>query len=488
MKIAIRELAVFIALLCFILTPVRGFSQEAGDATEPVQIEKSFIVDLGYSLLGLTTSNVFLSFLNRLADQPFSHTTFSSIWGNFKNPGWYWENGDRFHVNQLGHAYQGYTYFVSARANGFNFYQSMPFVPLGAIMWELVLEPEPAINDVITTSLSGIAIGEMLHRLFLEVDSYDSAGAKIGGFVVSPMDSYNKLFNRPQREVGGGNIHSLSVRTGIDKTFAFIPGYLDQNAGSWKYPSDSWKYPGGYISMQIVYGNPFVQESRKPYNHFELYAGITSNVSTFNAVIVSDAYLFSFDPIRKDRFYTSTGLSMHYDFFNATNNIADNLGFGNIQFSSNALGWTFKYMQRFSENSHLEAKMHFNAVLWGNSMYNANEPIVDDKWVPLEFTRGTYGVGENVKLALAFSHNKAGRLDFAAYGYHIFALPVTRNHSSGNVIFVYSSLNYDFPLGTRLGIGARGTFWGLFPFYNAHFAYNVNRRLVSSCLYVRFQF
>jgi hypothetical protein len=477
MKVTIRELAALFILFCFVLMPVNGFSQETETTEDIFPAERNLFADFGYSFLGVTYSNVFLNYINRLVNTSFAHMTFESIWENFAEPDWLWEDGDRFHVNQLGHSYLGGVYFASARVNGFNFYESIPAAALGAIMWEVIFEPEPAYNDVITTTISGVAFGEMLYRLFLETASSPSFAAKIGGFLLSPSSSYNNIYNRPVRESGGGNIYDLSLRLGAEKSFAFFSGHEEH--------ADSWNNPGGHIDVNVVYGNPFIQQSRKPYDHFELYVGFTTNTSSYHAAVVSDGYLFSSNPIDTDKNSTSSGLSFHFDCFNASNDFIDNVGYGNIQFSSNAIGWTLKHKYLFSEKSHLEIKTHANAVLWGTSMYNSNYDI-DDYWVKLGNTHCTYGIGENIKLSFSLFHKKAGRLNLNIYGYHIFAIPVTERHSKGNVFFLYSSLNYDFPFTARVGIGMKETFWGLFGKYDL--ADDVNRKLFSNCLYVWFSF
>ena len=474
----IQQLAAFLVFICFLLTPALSFSQET-EATEeieePAPPQRNLLVDAGYATLGVVVSNVFLNLSSRMGKQGFSDTTFDSTWYNISHNNWFWEDGDRFLVNQFGHSYQGSTYFASARINGFGFYESMLFAPLGSLMWEIVLEIEPGVNDLITTTIGGIALGEMLHRIFLEVDS-PSVWGTIGSFLVSPISGFNKVYNRSPRETGGGNIYEASVKTGVEKAFAFFRGHQEQ--------ADSWKYPGGHVNVNVVYGNPFVQNSKTPYEHFELYAGFTTNTASYQAAVISDGYLFSYNLAQTEKAFTSTGLTMHFDFFNATNDLIDNLGYGNIQFSSNAIGWAVKHQYRFSPNSYIEAKAHAAVVLWGNSMYNDDNEDPHNISLDLQNNFGTYGMGENIKLLVTFFHNKAGKLDFAVHGYHIAALPVTGKHSTGNVFFVSGSLDYCFPLGRKLGIGAKGTFWGLFGLY--HSAENVSRVMATSSLYCRF--
>jgi hypothetical protein len=463
--------------LVFLLAPAAGFSQETEAANEPAPQERNIFADTGYAALGVITSNFSLNLFLRMANQPYSHTTFETMGGSLFGGEWFWEDGDRFVVNQLGHPYQGSMYFASARVNGFNFYESTLFNLMGGLMWEAICEPNSTFNDVISSTTGGIALGEMLHRLFLEADSSPSTGAKAGGFLISPMSSFNKVYNRPARESGGGNIYAVSIKSGVEKTFAFLPGHGEQ--------SDAWNYPGGYFDVNVVYGDPFVQRSKIPYEHFELYTGLVTNTTSFHETIVSDGYLFSFTPAQTDTISTSTGLSLHFDFFNAANNIVNNSDYGNIQFSANSLDWTAKSLYRPSEKYRLELKAHAGVILWGNTMY-ISDIVTDDYWVPLENAHNTYGLGENIKLYFTVSHTIAGKLEFVLLGYHIFAIPMNKRFSAGNVFFLYSSLDYEFPLTAKLGIGAKVTFEGLLGLYAS--AEKVNRSLFSHCLYARFTF
>ena len=471
----IRKLTAFFISFCFLFVTAGVFSQETETEEESAPPERILVVDIGYAALGIITSNIFLNLGARFGDQAYANTTFETMKNNIVHWRWFWEDADRFMVNQFGHAYQGSTYFSSARVNGFSFYESIVFLPFGSIMWEAFLEPDPSINDNISTTMGGTVMGEMLYRLFLEVDSSSSVLALIGGFLVNPISSFNKIYNRPPRETGGGNIYDLSVSSGVEKSFAKLPGPGKQ--------AESWKYPGGHINMKVVYGNPFVQRSKTPFEHFELYMGFTTNIESYNATVVSDGYLYSFDLKQTDTTSVSTGLNMHFDFFSVTNDLVDNEGYGNIQFSSSAIGWAVKHKYRLSEKSYLESKAHAAAVLWGNSMYIADDAS-GDYWVDMGNTRGTYGMGENVKLFLTLFHEKAGKLDLAAHGYHIFAIPVNYRHSTGSLFFLNCSLSYDFPLGKIIRIGTRGTFWGLLGLYYS--AENINRYLVSNCVYVKF--
>jgi len=483
----IRKFYAILILFCFLLLPTNGFSQEETETTNNIPPPKvNRFTDTVYAFMGVTTSNVVLNYANRLANAHFANMTFKDIWDNiYADPDWMWEDGDRFHINQVGHAYLGAVYFASARVNGFNFYQSMPYVFIGAAMWEMIFEPEPAYNDVISTTVSGMALGEMMFRLFLEADSKPGFGARVGGFFLSPSASQSKIYNRPVRERGGGNIYDLTLRLGGEKSFASFSGHDKHER--------SWKNPGGFIDVDVVYGDPFLQQSKKPYDHFDLFAGFAMTNTSYQAAIVSDGYLSSVNPVDTDKKTTSTGLSMHYDFYDASNDFKDNVGYGNIPFSSSALGWTLKHKYRFSESSHLEIKTHVNAVIWGASNWIIDKAYSSDVkfWVDIGDTRCMFGMGENVKLSFSLFHKKAGTLALNAYGYHIFAIPVPFSsskgeRSKGNVFFLYSAARYEFPFTEKVGIGINGNLWWLFGKFDL--ADDVNRRLLTAGFYTWFRF
>jgi hypothetical protein len=479
----VRRRAVLLLILLTTGIAVPAFSQSESVFSDlPQKTKTNWAADLFYSLFDLNSSNLALNLGGRLAGNSYYNTTFGSIAENIYPGSWYWENGDRFLINQFGHPYQGSTYFASARINGFNFYQSIPFALFGSFQWETMYEMDSSINDLVSTTVGGVFLGEMLHRLFLEIDESPSAGAKIGSFFVSPVGRFNAMHHRPKRENGGNNIRSVMLKAGFEKSFPQFTGHQAE--------ADSWRYPGGYLGVNVVYGDPFTQESRKPYRHFELGVDFTTNIDSYNMQLLSDGYIFSFDPSYADRSssasirktHTSTGLTAHFDLFNVSNDIKDNVGYGNIQFSSNAVDWTVKHAITFSEQVSLSVKAHAGFVLWGASMYNND--IMSDTY--LDNTRNTYGMGENLKLFFTVSLKKGGTLEFAATGYHIFNLPVTDTHSGGNVYFINCSVACGIPFTERVGIGAAFRYWNLCGLYDA--ADNVYRSQMAASTYTSFKF
>lgn len=57
------------------------------------------------------------------------------------------------------------------------------------MVWESIFETGIcSLNDLVTTTIGGAAVVEMLHRLFIELDANGTISGKIGSAFVSPAD------------------------------------------------------------------------------------------------------------------------------------------------------------------------------------------------------------------------------------------------------------------------------------------------------------
>jgi Domain of unknown function (DUF3943) len=77
-----------------------------------------------------------------------------------------WDGDNNFH-NWVGHPYAGAFYYNMIRSQGGTVLQSFGFAAFQTVMWEYVIEAwaeQPSIQDLITTSIMGAALGELFHR------------------------------------------------------------------------------------------------------------------------------------------------------------------------------------------------------------------------------------------------------------------------------------------------------------------------------------
>jgi hypothetical protein len=133
--------------------------------------------------------------------------------------------------------------------------------------------------------LGGAALGEMFRRLYLEIPNPFA-------LLVSPADAFNDLITR-RRSQYTRNIYSLKLSSGIGYTYA--EQSMEREKGGDFFNLNARHMASVDISCAIVYGNPFEQQSRTPYDHFELTLDVNLGFPFwYNLSLLSDAYLFSF--------------------------------------------------------------------------------------------------------------------------------------------------------------------------------------------------
>ncbi len=132
---------------------------------------------VGHAFVDVTIINVFYGLANLVRGQVTARVTPKTWWANMEQ-GWVWDLDD-FVVNQIGHPYQGNNYFNAARANGLSFWESAGLTAFGSGTWEYFGETNHAsLNDLINTTLGGIALGEMFHRMAWLVRDHASDRAR----------------------------------------------------------------------------------------------------------------------------------------------------------------------------------------------------------------------------------------------------------------------------------------------------------------------
>jgi hypothetical protein len=122
------------------------------------------------------------------------------IWWNNLEAGFKWDD-NTFTFNQIAHPVQGALYYNSFRNHGFpfwagglRFWESAVFYTLlGSVAWECCGESQLAsLNDLITTTIGGAALGEMTYRTSSWI-----------------LDDTTPAFNRDWRETASGILNPL---------------------------------------------------------------------------------------------------------------------------------------------------------------------------------------------------------------------------------------------------------------------------------------
>jgi len=382
---------------------------------------------------------------------PWAVPDYDSIYRNFTTP-WSWEDTDGFRVNQFGHPYQGSMYFNAGRVNGFGFYESALSSVLGSSTWEVFFESNHAsMNDFITTVTGSTAIGEMLYRLYA-----DSRAANIPAFLsflINPMAGLHSLITGWKPAGTNNSLYQFQVYSGTGYAQTYY------SVSDSKQELFSFKGLSADIGVNVVYGNPFEQDTWIPFRHFELAASFGIGFGDYNAFrVVSDGYLFSFSPVYTVRDTMSTGLSTQYDFVSLGKLSMYN---STIDQYSNALDWTIKYQHLFSHDTAIQIKCHAGFTFMGVSDYYSPDTYDNEL--------RNYGYGLNSKLFINLENEKIGKLAADLFCYSLWAYPGTSALSRGTVFWLFADITYSRFISKHMSAGVtdffsleQGTF-GDFP-------------------------
>ena len=407
-------------------------------------------------------SNAFILFYNifynkYVEEKEWAVPNRTSIRNNFTKS-WEWDN-EPFGVNQIGHPYQASVYFSAGRVNNFGFYESMFFAAFGSSTWEIFYENEQSsINDFITTTTSSLSTGEILYRLYLE--AYAAGVPAPLALFINPMAGIHRLITGWEPPDYGRRIYSLQVYSGGG--FAKTRSSLLKDGRELLYLQRPFTEAG----LSLIYGNPFEQESKTPFEHFELVIYINTDFSNFMDIRANtDGYLFSFSPVYSDTDNMSTGLSLHWD-------IASKGKFGGedslFDQYSTGLDWTIKYQHLFSENTSLQVKFHTGATIMGVFFYYSPD---------LKERENSYGAGINSKLFVNLNNKMLGKIEMSTFGYMIWCYPGAGDLglSKGNVYWLFADIAYSYPITNRFSIGIANSFlmeWGFFKSFPDTLKYN----------------
>jgi Domain of unknown function (DUF3943) len=194
---------------------------------------------------------------------PWSHVTADSVERNL-NGRWVLDR-DGFYVNQFGHPYQGTFPFTAARSAGLGFWGSAPFTVGASLLWEVAGETTaPSLNDQVTTTVSGIVLGEMLYRfagaLYGEGGAFNEALA----FLLAPWGAVN------HRVLGTAQVvHAPPSRWQLAAGGATYTGPGPSGGGT----------PLPWGGLSILYGVPGREglELDDPFDHFSLETSWTAS-------------------------------------------------------------------------------------------------------------------------------------------------------------------------------------------------------------------
>jgi hypothetical protein len=203
-----------------------------------------------------------------------------SMWLNLRH-GFEWDVNP-WGVNQIGHPYQGSNYFTSGRAHGLTFWESTPVAAFGSATWEFLAENNRAsLNDLVNTTLGGIALGEVMHRIgWLIRDPRLTGKARSRkeylAMAIDPMGGLQRLTSGDRRRVSEkpASLVPSSVTSGIAAGVMWQGGNVREVEGLVR----------PFLDIDMDYGDVREGDSKVPFDAFELQftAGGGSAISQVN--------------------------------------------------------------------------------------------------------------------------------------------------------------------------------------------------------------
>jgi len=461
-RTAVILLIILFSLPCYAQTSTDNLVPQDGSIQQGVVSshgykprEQKLIIDIPLTFAEITMYNLIGNMAWRLwgPDPQAAYFTLDSIRTNLNPRVWSYEKGlggDNFITNQFFHPYAGAMYFASARSNNFNYYWSILSSTFGSIYWETLGEADsPAKNDLITTASGGIVLGEILHRLYIELDKGGIAG-KIGATLLSPSDRITAALRGYGPENSPNKLRGSSLAFGIS--------WINVKFFEYSEKTSSWNQGAAFIGYDLVYGDPFTAHSKTPFDQFDLFTSLTASVPlAYNFNIITNGYLASWLLADDEINQASNGITLNFDdYITNKGTIIDlNAGRDNLNFTANSLGYTIKWRHIINGSLEFSLKTNFGFSPWAVANYNGG--ITRDDYnlflfggntklfLELRQMKGDDGMGNGQSLALALCFYD---------GWKITNTP----GPATNTLFLFSKISYSFPLTAKLSLYAADSF------------------------------
>lgn len=345
-------------------------------------------------------------------NEEFAKVTFKTIGHNIEH-GFVWDN-DQFSTNLFAHPYHGNLYYNAARSCGLSFWQSAPYAFGGSLMWEIAGEREPpAINDLMATTMGGICIGEVTHRIS-ELILNDSVRGfrrflrEAAATLVNPMGGFNRIISGSAWRVRGDhNKYYDAAKTPLDFSVSAGVRYLSDDGALFR---GEWN---PYVNLFLEYGDPFHSDGTKPYDFFTLEAtvGLSKNQPLVNRLHIVGRIWGKGIETNSDM-EAEVGIFQHFNYYDSKP-VKDGTDLTPYRISEAAAlgpGLLLRF-PKVGALSRLEQRLYLSAILLGGTKsdyYN----IIDRDY--------NMGSGFSVKTKTQMDFRGLGRFIIHANYYRIF--------------------------------------------------------------------
>jgi Domain of unknown function (DUF3943) len=416
---------------------------------QPLRYDRAAL-ELGSFIAGLWSYDRYVT------KQPWAVIGTKSIKANFEH-GFEWDRGE-FGMNQLLHPYSGSIYFNSARTNNLSFETSAIFTLGGSLTWELFMENHyPSMNDMITTTLGGIALGEVLFRLSnLMIDESTTGKKRINSeilaTIINPMNGLNRFLN------GDWNKKGESTKDSNMKTKFVLGGNSEQQ--SHRY---SKMQPHVMFGIYLEYNELFQEtDIRRPFDYFDLLLAAMAYEDNTIPMIKMQGHLYGRE-ITTEHFSIIVGSFLQYNFTNTAI----------MKLSTTSIGPGMEIRSNFNDKYMLQGGFHLQGIVLG---------AIDS---PYHVKRMDYnlGPGYSTFVHLEFGHIKGLKIEAVVGRYIIF----NEQGADGTEEVYTSSVNGSFPLYRSVRFGVEYGYYKRYGNYDDHPNTSFNNDMIRTYLSVEIE-
>jgi hypothetical protein len=406
----------------------------AGVPRGPWGVRRSVGLASGELMLTLAIASVYNEYFH---DSNYVQVSPRTWWRNLERGFEY--DQDKFDTNHFYHPWNGALFYNAGRSNGLGFWGSSSVALAGSFLWECCGETlTMSVNDLVSTSLGGVAMGEMTHRLgSVLLDNRDT-----GVLAFDTVRGVNRVFSGEQRRASNP-----------EDPFEWRPRRLGAlvSAGARRVGDEGSLSGEGaktspFLDLWVAYGSVFDNERRRPYDSFWMQTQINfadrvdpAGLMTIRGDILSKP--FGPPGARKG----AIALVQHFDYVNQRT----------YEFGAQSLALGLSHRLRPSPSTRVELHADLLGTVLGsiNSRFELAEPPENEE----ELRRWEYGPGLGARaeaLVLVGEHPVVQ----ATYRYqwiHV-ANDTPANGGGAAHDLQIAALRLRAPLGGRLGLGVDG--------------------------------
>lgn len=416
---------------------------------------KDFTLAIGETLFTNITVDTVFVFADK---QNWTPVTFKTFPQAVTSP-WIWDSSP-FTRNEGYHPYFGALYFVSGRSNNLNFFESFILAAAGSWMWETLYEGGGnSINDLLTTTTAGAAMGEMHHRLFY---SFKDIAYPLA-IIASPVDAITS-FVRGNYYPPKGDIYSIELYAGGGIFFNSPRNFLN---------------PAISTRATITYENPYGHNSQELMDQFTFnLEALYSNVDAYFVSADFNGTLYAFEPFTLSTGETTLGTTYNYQMIYSPISL----------FSSGNIGITWR--QKFYTKSNITFSYQTNidfTFLGTTDIYYLYEKIGTETFDPNQQTY-SYNYGPGLYLFAGLENEKLGsiNLEGRAYFYYCYEAALKDAKANADSIILQANVDYTHKIVGNLSIGINVAIYNKFSFFTQ--LDNIKQLQHKSQLYLKWNF